>query len=163
MAGHIATSASTSWATPLRILEPVRAVFGGQIALDPASNPHSIVNAKTSFTLPVDGLSQKWDYPTIYVNPPFGKGIKNWVEKSLEASSDYGSEIILLTPAAVDTKYWQQLIFPYSDVICFIKGRVHFLKPDGSSGPSPMACAISYFGKQRDLFAENFEKIGRLV
>ena len=42
--------------------------------LDPCSNRHSTVRATVEYSLPeIDGLSASWNYPTIFVNPPYGR------------------------------------------------------------------------------------------
>lgn len=71
-AGRTVNPASHHWGTPSFYVDAVRAVLG-EIALDPCSNEHSVVHATTEYRLPeVDGLRASWDYPTIYVNPPYG-------------------------------------------------------------------------------------------
>lgn len=72
MAGTIASASSISWTTPRSLLDLVRQVTP-EIDLDPCSNPNSIVNAKHSFTLPVDSLEQDWHkYESFFMNSPFG-------------------------------------------------------------------------------------------
>lgn len=74
MAGHIATAKATNWTTPRFVLDAVEKVFGGPIALDPCSNPESTVGAKVNYRLPeTNGLKASWNYPTIFVNPPYGR------------------------------------------------------------------------------------------
>lgn len=47
--------------------------YGGSINLDPCSNEYSVVNAETEYRLPEhDGLKESWNYPNIFVNPPYG-------------------------------------------------------------------------------------------
>jgi hypothetical protein len=74
LAGHIADAKNTNWCTPKLILDPVRRVFGGTIHLDPCSNAQATVGALVNYTLPEhDGLVENWNYPTIFVNMPFGR------------------------------------------------------------------------------------------
>src|SRR3546814_1591699 len=69
-AGRTVVGLSTHWGTPQKYVEAVRLAFGGTISLDPCSNIWSIVNAQTEWALPEhDGLKNKWDFPTVYVNP----------------------------------------------------------------------------------------------
>lgn len=75
MAGHIPDSADVDWCTPDPIIEGVHYAFGGPPALDPCSNPWSHVKAGVEYMLPEhDGLQDSWDFESIFVNPPFGKG-----------------------------------------------------------------------------------------
>ncbi|GAB1415884.1 hypothetical protein MASR2M117_12900 [Paludibacter sp.] len=87
-AGRSVNSQSQSWGTPQKYVTAIKKFFGGSIALDPCSNEYSIVYAETEFMLPKqDGLKEDWNYPTIYINPPYGSdrergtSIKNWLAK----------------------------------------------------------------------------------
>ena len=65
---------SQHWCTPPKYVDAVKEFFGGSIALDPCSNRHSIVSAQVEYSLPeTDGLAASWDYPTVFVNPPYGR------------------------------------------------------------------------------------------
>jgi len=64
-------SLSQNWCTPPKYVNAIREFFGGQIALDPCSNEHSIVGASIEYGLPhSDGLAKPWNAPTVFVNPP---------------------------------------------------------------------------------------------
>lgn len=72
-AGRSVHSQSHHWCTPPQYVAAVKRVFGGEIGLDPCSNHESVVNAKCEFMLPeTDGLAEEWNFPSIYVNPPYG-------------------------------------------------------------------------------------------
>ena len=73
-AGRITNSQNKHWGTPQKYVDAVMKVFDGNIRLDPCSNEHSIVNADIEYRLPdSDGLIKSWNYPTIFVNPPYGR------------------------------------------------------------------------------------------
>lgn len=74
MAGHIADAGSLDWCTPDWILDLVRkALKVARIDLDPCWNPNAHTDAATCYTLPAnDGLVDSWNFPTIFVNPPYG-------------------------------------------------------------------------------------------
>lgn len=75
-AGRTVNADNKDWGTPPVYVEAVREVFGGEIALDPCSNKWSLVGASVEYLRPAnDGLKDSWDYPTIYVNPPYGAEI----------------------------------------------------------------------------------------
>ena len=85
-AGRKINTVSQEWGTPPKYVDAVRKCFGGRIDLDPCSNEYSVVHAETEYRLPEhDGLSESWNYPTIYVNPPYGidkergTAIKTWM------------------------------------------------------------------------------------
>ncbi len=183
MAGHIQTSKSVDWCTPASILNPIKAMWG-EIVLDPCSNGNSIVKAQNEIKLPTDSLSVDWtkyltdedvNHPnSIFINPPYGRdkkrgtSIYNWIEKAYStytSSKAEFTEVMMLIPAAVDTRAWQNIIFPslkstYARV-CFLKGRVKFVNaPTGC----PMAMALVYWGSSyTDNFGETFKNMGHIV
>jgi DNA N-6-adenine-methyltransferase (Dam). len=72
-AGRKVISTKKDWGTPQKYVDAVKEVFGGVIYLDPCSSSFSIVKAKVEYKLPdSDGLLESWNFPTIYVNPPYG-------------------------------------------------------------------------------------------
>lgn len=86
-----------------------------------------------------------------------GVSVIDWVKKA-NTSSQAGAEVIMLIPAAVDTKHWQAVIFPEATAICYVRGRIKF---DGNvKGPAPMACACIYWGPQGERFCHVFKDIG---
>lgn len=170
-AGRKPVSATKDWCTPPGIVDSVRAVFGGSIALDPCSNEHSLVCADKEYHLPDhDGLEESWDYPTIYVNPPYGSDrtrgtrIAHWFVRMADAASS-GSQVIALVPVAPNTRHWKQCVFPVASAICFLyQPRVRFYI-GGVEDPkgAPMACAVIYYGQDVDAFAREFRSHGAVV
>jgi hypothetical protein len=170
-AGRKAVSATKDWCTPPAIVDSVRTVFGGTISLDPCSNEHSLVQADKEYHLPDhDGLRESWDYPTIYVNPPYGSDpargtrIAHWFARVAEAAS-CGSQVIALVPVAPNTRHWKEFVFPCAAAICFLyQPRVRFYI-DGTEDPkgAPMACAVIYYGQDAHRFAEEFRSHGAVV
>ena len=117
--------------TPDYVLEPVREALGGTIGLDPCNTPDNPTRAFRSICLPDDGLTEDWGvHSTIYVNPPYGKAREPWVKKCIEAAS-VGRSVVLLIPAATDTRIFQEALASADEVV-FIKGRVKFgvLRPN---------------------------------
>ena len=111
-AGRMVNSQSVNWCTPPKYVDAVRKVFGKAIALDPCSNQWSIVQAEIEYRLPEhDGLRESWDYPTIYVNPPYGSDkqrgttIKHWLYKCAYAHKNHGSDVLALVPVATNTSH----------------------------------------------------------
>jgi hypothetical protein len=107
--------------TPPYVLEPVRVALGG-IELDPCTEPDNPCGAERFYT--VDGLDQPWDAATIYVNPPYSRAREPWVRACIAAAAR-GSRVVLLMPAATDTRIFQEAVESASQVV-FIKGRVKF-------------------------------------
>lgn len=171
-AGRTVNSQSVDWCTPRKYVEAVKRVFGGRIALDPCSNQWSIVAAETEYTLPeCDGLNESWDFPTIYVNPPYGADkerrttIKHWLYKCAHAHKYYGSEVIALVPVATNTRHWKEYVWGRATAVCFLYDtRLRFLVEgkDGGKG-APMACAVIYWNKNIKKFLGVFSEFGAVV
>ena len=171
-AGRTVNSQSQSWGTPLKYVKAIKRFFGGCIALDPCSNRHSIVQAETEFMLPHnDGLNEDWNYPTIYMNPPYGADrergttIKDWVAKWALTHQKYGSEILALVPVATNTGHWKQSVFGQARAICFLYDtRLKFLENGLDVGKgAPMSCAMIYWGQNCDKFYDIFIDYGAVV
>jgi len=171
-AGRTINSQNQNWGTPRIYIKAIKEVFGGSIALDPCSNEYSIVEAETEFMPPEkDGLHEEWNYPTIYVNPPYGADrkngttIKNWLAKCARTHAKYGSEILALVPVATNTRHWKQSVFGKAKAICFLYDtRLRFLENGLDIGKgAPMSCAMIHWGHNHVKFYEVFIQHGAVV
>jgi hypothetical protein len=171
-AGRKAFAENKDWGTPKNYVEAVRECFGGAIDLDPCSNRYSIVAATVEYSLPRhDGLRESWNFPTIYVNPPYGidrqhgRTIKDWLRRCEEAHRMHGSQVIALVPVATNTGHWKRFIYGKATAICFLYDtRLRFLEngKDGGKG-APMSCAMIYWGERCSRFSEVFMPFGAVV
>ena len=167
-----AESLSQNWCTPPKYVDAIRRFFSGSIALDPCSNRFSIVKAGVEYCLPeTNGLAASWDYPTIYVNPPYGSDrergttIRDWLRKCAEARSKHGAEVLALVPVATNTRHWKQFVFGAATAVAFLYDtRLRFLVDgkDGGKG-APMSCAMIYWGPQYQRFEKVFLRFGAVV
>jgi len=171
-AGRNINSQSQDWGTPKKYVDAVKKVFDGEIALDPCSSEYSIVTAKVEYMLPKhDGLRESWDYPTIYVNPPYGINKKNgttirhWLARCAKAHEMYGSEVLALVPVATNTGHWKKNVFGKAASICFLNGtRLKFLENGKNCGKgAPMSCAMIYWGNNYKRFYDVFIYYGAVV
>ncbi len=171
-AGRTANSQSVNWCTPQKYVDAVKKVFGGTISLDPCSNEWSIVEAQTEYHLPdQDGLRESWDYPTIYVNPPYGSDkergttIKRWLYECAHAHKHYGSEVLALVPVATNTSHWKEYVWGRATAVCFLYDtRLRFLVEGKDEGKgAPMACAMVYWNKNVENFLDIFNEFGAVV
>ncbi|MDI9358083.1 MAG: DNA N-6-adenine-methyltransferase [Phycisphaerales bacterium] len=170
-AGRNINTLSQSWETPLKYVNAVKDLFGGYIDLDPCSNEYSIVRAKTEYRLPTDGLKEIWNFPTIYVNHPYGidknrgTSIKNWLAMCVYAHEAFNSEILALVLIAVNTSHWKRYVFTKAKSICFLYDtRLRFLENGKDIGKgAPMACAMIYWGNNQQKFYKVFIQYGAVV
>ena len=137
-----AESVSQHWCTPPKYVDAIREFFGGEIALDPCSNEYSIVKANVEYRLPhSDGLMERWEASTIFVNPPYGKdrergtGIRDWLRKCSEVRSHNHSEVLALIPVATNTRHWKDYVFGAADGVAFLYDtRLRFLENGKATG-----------------------------
>lgn len=171
-AGRTVNSQNQSWGTPIKYVKAVKRFFGGSISLDPCSNEYSIVKAELEFVLPkTDGLKEEWNFPSIYVNPPYGADrergttIKNWLTKCALTNEKYHSEILALIPVATNTTHWKQNIFGKARAICFLYDtRLKFLENGLDVGKgAPMSCSMVYWGNDYEKFYDIFIEHGAVI
>ena len=129
------SSKTNEWSTPQDFFDELDKEFN--FTLDPCATSE---NAKCNkyFTVEDDGLKQDWSNDVVFMNPPYGREIKYWVQKAYEESLK-GATVVCLIPARTDTTYWHNYIFGKADDIRFIKGRLKF---SGSKNPAPFPSAI---------------------
>jgi DNA N-6-adenine-methyltransferase (Dam) len=172
-AGRTINAQNHHWGTPLHYIEAVKKVFNvSKIDLDPCSNRYSLVNARIEYNLPLkDGLVESWNYPTIFVNPPYGSDktrkttIKHWLKKCHEAHVHHQAEIIALVPVATNTVHWKKYIWVSATAITFLHDtRLKFLiEGKGGGKGAPMSCAMVYWGENKTRFLEVFAQHGAVI
>lgn len=148
MSVHFSTG-KNDWNTPADVLDLLDAF--GPIALDPCSNATSLVNATVRVSLPDDGLAVAWSDRDglVFVNPPYGRSIGQWVRKGLTAD-----EIVMLVPARTDTEWWHASARHF-DRIAFWRGRIRF---HGAASGAPFPSAFLYSGPRAGLFEDVFRE-----
>lgn len=141
------SSKTGEWATPQEFFDKLNWRFG-PFDLDPCADP---VNTKCAnfYTEAEDGLSKDWAGHTVFVNPPYGRGIDKWIQKAYTESMNLDTRVVMLIPARTDTKYWHRYVMKAAEVH-FVKGRLKFGDSDNSA-PFPSAVIVfdgSYAGPQ---------------
>jgi hypothetical protein len=171
-AGRKLNTLSQDWGTPEKYVLAARDVFGGHIDLDPCSNESSIVKARVEYRLPKrDGLKETWNFPTIYVNPPYGldkergTSIKKWLCRCAMANQQHQAEVLALVPVATNTRHWKNYVFGRATALCFLYDtRLKFLVNGLNGGKgAPMSCAMVYWGRNFEKFFSVFSKFGAVL
>jgi site-specific DNA-methyltransferase (adenine-specific) len=127
------SSASDEWATPPDLFTWAQHTFGLSCSLDVCATKGN-AKCKRYYTREDNGLKLPW-HGVCWMNPPYGRTIGKWVERAHDFWLD-GGTVLALLPARTDTAWFHDFVFPCTE-ITFLRGRVHFLRPDGSSGPAP--------------------------
>jgi phage N-6-adenine-methyltransferase len=132
------SSASNEWATPQAFFDKLNDIFG-PFTLDAAASSDNYKVA-TYYTQSDDSLSQDWSGNRVFLNPPYGQALKDWVKKAYEEGQKDGTIVVMLIPARTDTKYWHDYVMK-ADEIRFVRGRIKF--GDAKNGaPFPSAVVV---------------------
>lgn len=132
------SSKTDLWETPQDLFDKLNNEF--QFTLDVCATAE---NAKCDkfYTEEQDGLKHPWK-GTVWCNPPYGRGIGQWVRRALFASVS-GSTVVMLLPARTDTKWFHDYIYKRNNVeIRFIRGRLKF---GGSKNSAPFPSMVVVF------------------
>ena len=142
------SSKSAEHATPQDLYDALNTEFG--FTLDPCAT-HENAKCDVYFTEAEDGLKQDWvraaNGGAVWMNPPYGRGIVNWIVKAVQTSCA-GTRVVCLLPARTDTKWWHEFIWdtkancPYRGVqVRFLRGRLKFGNATNSA-PFPSVVVI---------------------
>lgn len=149
------------WYTPADHVERVR-LFLGEIDLDPASSQiaQQAIQAGQYFTKEDDSLSREW-FGRVWLNPPYAQPeIQQFAEKMVEeVRAGRVVEAVMLTHNYTDTA-WFHIAESAASAICFTRGRIAFVSPEGEKAAPTQGQAFFYYGTRRDEFAQAFASVG---
>jgi len=142
------SSVSNEWETPENLYRSLNERF--KFTLDPCCT-HESAKCEKHYTMIENGLAQDWSQDVVFMNPPYGREISQWIQKAY-LESRKGATVVCLIPARTDTSYWHNYIFGKAKIE-FLKGRIRFQnrllpswKADGShkvsGAPFPSAVVI---------------------
>ncbi len=131
------SSQKTQWETPGWLFNELDREFG--FNLDVCATEE---NAKCAmyFSPEDDGLSQDWMGLTCFMNPPYGRGIGEWIKKAYEENLK-GATVVCLLPARTDTRWFHNYIYGKAE-IRFLRGRLKFVGAKNSA-PFPSMVTVS--------------------
>lgn len=136
------SSDSNEWGTPQDLYDQLNSEF--HFTLDPCSTTQNHKCDKF-YTAQDNGLSKSWANETVFVNPPYGREIGDWVQKCHDENKENNSVCVMLIPARTDTKYFHRYIYHRAE-IRFIEGRIKFISSDptkkSQSAPFPSMIVI---------------------
>ena len=130
-----------TWETPQELFNELDLEFG--FTLDPCCVEETAKCIKY-YTPKDDGLKQDWSNEIAFVNPPYGREISKWVEKSyLEHKK--GAKVVMLIPARTDTTWFHKWIYGKAE-IRFLKGRIRFLQNKITRDAAPFPSMLVIYG-----------------
>lgn len=152
------------WYTPPQYLEAARHVLGG-IDVDPATSVQAqeTVGAALFYTAATNGLLHEWN-GSVWMNPPYSQPfIHLFIEKlAIEVREGRTTAAIALTHNYTDTE-WFHIAARACQAICFTRGRIKFVSPEGEEAAPTQGQAFFYFGDKVDYFADVFSQFGFVV
>ena len=116
------SSVKDDWETPQDLFDELDDEF--HFTLDAAS---SDLNAKCEkhYTVEDDGLSQSWAGNNVFLNPPYGRNMKDWMRKAYEESQAENTTVVVLVPARTDTAWFHDYVYEKAE-LRFLRGRLKF-------------------------------------
>lgn len=133
---YMAPSATVEWATPQAFFDAYNAEF--RFTLDAAASAENH-KCERFFTNAEDGLAQDWGQETVWVNPPYGRQITDWMKKAAEAQAG-GATVVMLVPARTDTAWFHDVALKQE--VRFLRGRLKF---GGATHGAPFGCIVVVF------------------
>lgn len=131
------SSNSDEWKTPKYLFDKLNKEYN--FTLDPASTNENHLCDKW-YTIKENGLIQSWKNERVFLNPPYGRQIKDWVKKAYFENQKNNTLVVMLIPARTDTTYFHDYIYHKAEII-FLKGRLKFNDGKGSA-PFPSMIVI---------------------
>ncbi len=124
------SSKKQDWGTPQAFFEYIEDYLGCTFSLDACASKH---NHKVSnyYTQEDDAFAQFPNSETIWMNPPYARGIQTKFVELAVTWSQF-NEVWCLIPARTETKLFHETIVPNAKQIIFIKGR---LQHEHENGP----------------------------
>jgi site-specific DNA-methyltransferase (adenine-specific) len=119
-------SRGSDWATPQDLFDSLNAQY--KFTLDPCASDWN-AKCKKYFTEKDNGLMKDWKKNVVFMNPPYGKALNDWMKKAY-ASYLGGATVVCLVPSATDTAWWHD--YAMKGEIVFLRGRPRFVTPEGN-------------------------------
>ena len=144
---QLVSSDKQDWETPLWLYRELNDEFG--FMLDAAASFHNFKCGRY-FTEKDDALSRSWNVTVfgtpcpVFVNPPYGRGIKQRTEKAYAEAMNNNCIVAMLTFARTDTSWWHEHVMRASEVR-LIRGRIRFENngvPADYTAPAPSCVVI---------------------
>lgn len=135
MSSWESSGVTDEWYTPAHVFDALGVRFDMDVAA-PAGGP-LFVPCGTWISAREDGLRASWS-GFVWMNPPFGgrNSLVPWLDRFFAHGNG-----IALTPDRTSAPWWQDAA-DRADAMLLTRGKIRFLRPDGSIGMSP-GCGVT--------------------
>ena len=131
---------SVEWSTPADLYNELDQEF--HFEYDLCATPQN-AKAEKYYTKKEDGLKQEWK-GTCFANPPYGRGLNQWVEKAYNTAMSGEATTVMLLPVRSDTAWFHDFCLKSND-IRYIRGRLKF---SDSQSSAPFSSMVVTFSKE---------------
>lgn len=147
---------SVEWLTPPEIVSAL-----GPFDLDPCAHPQQFYRtAARMIAPPMDGLAEQWRGRT-FLNPPYGAFV---IEAWMRRLAEHGNGIALVPSRTEVERWFWPFIWEAADAILFVRGRIYFHRPDGSTdGNAGHGSVLAAYGAQNVDAMRNSGIVGRFI
>lgn len=138
------SSIRQDWATPRQLFEMLSKEF--HFTLDVCATLDTAV-CEQFLTAENDSLALPWTVApghTVWMNPPYGRKIGDWIERAYREST-LGVTVVCLLPGRTDTQWFHD--YCLKGEIRFLRGRLNFDDKRPSRAPFPSMLVI-FRGRQ---------------
>ena len=132
------SSKSPEWETPQDFFNKLDERWN--FTLDPCCTKET-AKCATFFTEKDNGLEMDWKGHRVFMNPPYGRSIRTWVEKAYKEGLKQNTVVVCLLPARTDTRWFHDYCMK-AQAIKLIKGRLKF---GGATAGAPFPSMIVVF------------------
>jgi phage N-6-adenine-methyltransferase len=116
--GYMPQAQTVEWSTPQDFYDELNREF--QFTIDVAADANN-TKCPRYYDEASDGLRHDWTGETVWCNPPYGRGIADWVRKAALSNAT----TVMLIPSRTDVRWFHDYVYGKAE-IRFVKGRLKF-------------------------------------
>lgn len=136
------SSKRKDWETPKDLFDKINMSYN--FTLDVCASKQNS-KCKRYIDKKANGLLLPWQGEICWMNPPYGREIKQWIKKAY-IECQKGATIVALLPARTDTSWFHDFIYNHNFIeIEFLRGRIKFV---GAKYSAPFPSMIVTFWNQ---------------
>lgn len=139
------------WGTPPELFARLSRDYG-PFDLDAAATPQNAL-CERYITPEQDALKTTWDGKRIWLNPPYGRAMLDWMYRAADQAQVDGRRVVVLVPARTDTAWWHEIVMHHADCVELLRGRVRFV---GAPASAPFPSAVVVFNGCGNCHAPRF-------